>query len=132
MTYPVIGLLPLDGAVQVSVAEESPAVAAVMTGWPGTVYGTTAFDCGLAALVPSAFVAVTVKVYDAPTVSPVSVRVVVEASKLSGVWATPLRMGVTVYPVMGLPLLAGAVQVTVAAATPAVAVGAAGAAGLSV
>jgi hypothetical protein len=39
---------------------------------------------------------------------------------------------VTVYPVMGEPLLAGAVQVTVALVAPAVAVGAAGVPGLSV
>ncbi len=56
-------------------------------------------------------------------------RVVAVASNGRAACATPFRYGVTTYPVIGLPLAAGAVQLTVAAETPAAAVGAAGAAG---
>jgi hypothetical protein len=62
----VIGLPPsLAGAVQVTVACASPAVAVTAAGALGTVAGATgvtSFDGADAALVPTAFVAVTVKV----------------------------------------------------------------------
>ena len=56
---------------------------------------------------------------------PVKVRVVVAPD--GGVCAAPSRYGVSRYPVIGLPLAAGAAQVSVALVTPAVAVGVAGA-----
>ncbi|MEK8104123.1 hypothetical protein NKG94_01485 [Micromonospora sp. M12] len=58
----MIGLLLALGAVQVSLADESPALAAVMVGAPGTAYGTTAVDAGLVALVPIELTAATVNV----------------------------------------------------------------------
>jgi hypothetical protein len=62
-TYPVIALKPLlAGAVQVTVAAESPAAAVPMVGAPGSVKGTTAVDCVLAGPVPIALTAATVKV----------------------------------------------------------------------
>ena len=75
--YPVIGDPPLDaGGVQVTVAEASPAVAVPMVGAPGfvtTTAGVTALEAPEGALVPSALVAVTVKVYVVPLVRPVTV-----------------------------------------------------------
>lgn len=50
-----------------------PAVAVPMVGAPGTVAGVTALLALDAVLVPFAFVAVTVKVYAVPLVSPVTV-----------------------------------------------------------
>ena len=50
-----------------------PPVAVPMVGAPGTVAGVTLLDAPDAAPVPTAFVAVTVKVYAVPLVSPVTV-----------------------------------------------------------
>jgi hypothetical protein len=59
----VIGLPPLDaGAVQVTVAWESPAVALTPVGAPGTEAGVTAFDAADAAPKPALLAAVTVNV----------------------------------------------------------------------
>jgi hypothetical protein len=124
-----MGLLPVAGAVQVRTADDVPAVAAVMTGAPGTVYGMTAVDFGLAADVPNALVAVTENVYDPPAVRPVKVRDRVEPSTFTVVPATPARKGVTEYDVIALPFAAGATQVAVALVVPATAVGAASVAG---
>jgi hypothetical protein len=61
--YFVIALPPLlDGAVHVTVADPSPAVAATPVGAVGRVFGVTAFDGEDAGPVPLALVAVTVKV----------------------------------------------------------------------
>ena len=64
------------GAVKLTVACALPAVAVTPVGAPGTVAGAagvTLFD-GLDALpVPTEFVAVTLKVYAVPLVSPVTV-----------------------------------------------------------
>ncbi len=61
--YPVIGVPPvLPGAVQVTVALASPAIAETPVGAPGTSAGTIATDATEAVLVPAAFVAVTVNV----------------------------------------------------------------------
>ena len=60
--YDVIGLPPLAGAVQETVAEPLPAVAETPVGAPGTAAGVTEFDAADPAPVPTAFVAVTVKV----------------------------------------------------------------------
>jgi hypothetical protein len=53
---------PLLGAVQLTVAAALPAVAVAPVGAPGVVEGTTALEAAEAALVPTALVAVTVKV----------------------------------------------------------------------
>ena len=54
---------PLEaGAVKVTVADALPPVAVPIVGVPGTVAGVTLFDAADAALVPTALVAVTVKV----------------------------------------------------------------------
>jgi hypothetical protein len=57
-------LPPLEGAVQVTVADPLPAVAVTPVGAAGTVgaTGVTAFDGAEAEPVPTAFVAVTVNV----------------------------------------------------------------------
>jgi hypothetical protein len=61
--YVVIADPPLlAGAVNVMVACPFPATAVTPVGAPGTVAGTTEFDALDAVLVPTAFVAVTVKV----------------------------------------------------------------------
>jgi hypothetical protein len=65
----------LDGAVHETVAWLLPAVAVTDVGAPGTVTGVTALDGDDAGPVPTAFVAVTVKVYEVPFVSPVTVQV---------------------------------------------------------
>ena len=52
----------LDGAVKVTLALALPAVAVPIVGAPGTVDGVTLLDAADAAPVPSALVAVTVKV----------------------------------------------------------------------
>jgi len=51
-----------DGAVHVMVATPLPGVALTLVGAPATVTGVTAADGADGALVPAAFVAVTVKV----------------------------------------------------------------------
>ena len=66
---------PLEaGAVKVAVAWALPAVAVPMIGAPGTVAGVTLFDAAEAGPVPIILVALTVKVYALPLVSPVTVQ----------------------------------------------------------
>jgi hypothetical protein len=78
------------------------------SGGPSSMTGLDAADD---APEPIMLVAVTVKEYEVPTVSPVSV---VEADVgVSPVQPPHAGDGVTVYPVMVAPLLAGAVQLTV-------------------
>jgi hypothetical protein len=129
----VIGLPPFEGAVQVTTAEALPAVALTPVGVPGadTVAGVTGLECADSALVPTAFVADTVKVYVVPSVSPVTATLVEGGLPLTDVGACAVvpMYGVTVYRVMGLPPLEGAVQLTTAEPLPAVAVTAVGAAG---
>ena len=61
--YDVMAEPPLlAGAVNVTVACALPAVAVPIVGAPGTVAGVTLFEAAEAGPVPSAFVAVTVKV----------------------------------------------------------------------
>jgi hypothetical protein len=93
--------------------------------------GITLFDGADAGEVPTAFVAVTVKVYETPFVRPVIVAPVgaglpVTVLEASGV---PPVHGVTVYEVMVEPPLFGAFHVTLAEAFPAEAVTPVGAAG---
>jgi len=61
-TYEVMGLPPSAGAVHVTVADPSAGVAETPVGVPGAPNGVTELDGGEIALVPIAFVAVTVKV----------------------------------------------------------------------
>jgi len=61
--YPVIELPPSDaGAVQVTVADPLPGVAATPVGAPGVVAGVTGEDAADASPAPTAFMARTVKV----------------------------------------------------------------------
>jgi hypothetical protein len=63
------------GRLQVTRAEESAATAWTDVGAIGAPVGVTAFDGLLAALeLPGAFEATTVKVYEVPLVSPVTVQ----------------------------------------------------------
>jgi len=87
--------------------------------------GTTDVDAVEAAEVPTIFVAVTVKEYPPPAVSPVTVHGVVVAVQVN-----PPAVDVTVYEVMAAPPVdAGAVQDTAAEPLPATAVTAVGAPG---
>ena len=74
------------GADQLTTACASPARAVTPVGAPGAeaaLVGTTAFEAAEAALVPTAFVAVTVNVYGVPFVSPVTVALSVEPPTLA-------------------------------------------------
>ena len=64
------------GAVQVTAADDGPAVAATPVGASGALVGVTGADGSEAAPVPSALVAVTVNVYAVPLVRPSTVQVV--------------------------------------------------------
>ena len=113
--YFVITLPPFEGAVQLTTAEALPAVAVTLVGAPGAMAGVTALEGALATLVPIAFVAVTVKVYDVPLVRPVTVPVVAVAPVTTTGLSPPAGLAVIVYCVIALPpLLAGSTQVTVA------------------
>jgi hypothetical protein len=69
----VIGDPPFDaGGAKATDACPLPGVAVPMVGVPGTVAAVTEFEDAEAALVPTALVAVTVKVYAVPLVSPVT------------------------------------------------------------
>jgi hypothetical protein len=69
----VIALPPLlAGAVKLTVACALPALAATAVGAPGTVAGVTAVDELLAAPLPMALVATTLKVYAVPLTRPVT------------------------------------------------------------
>ncbi len=60
----------LTGALQDTTDDAFASVPLTLVGWPGVVRGETLPDALDARLVPAAFVAVTVNVYDAPFVSP--------------------------------------------------------------
>ena len=84
------------GADQLTVACPLSATAATAVGAPGAVagaVGTTALDATDATLVPTAFVAVTVNVYDVPFVSPVTIAV---SAPLAHVAVAPPGLAVTV------------------------------------
>src|SRR5664279_857708 len=95
--------------------------------------GIAALEAADAAPVPLALVAVTVNVYAVPLVNPVTVVLVPGGVPVIvvAVCAVDPTNGVIVYRVIALPPLAGAVQVTVADALPAVADTPVGARGLS-
>src|SRR5260221_13359207 len=85
-----------------------------MMGAPGTTFGVTAFDGAEGAPVPTALVAVTVKVYVVPLV-----RAVTRIAEAVPVAVTPPGLEVTVYLVIGEPpSLAGGEKATVAWASP--------------
>ena len=64
----------LAGAMKLTEAEAFSTTATTLVGAPGTVAGVTALDGLLAGPVPTLLVAVTVKVYVVPFVSPVTVH----------------------------------------------------------
>ena len=107
--YPLTAAPFAAGAVQDTTLWASvSAVADTPEGAPGTADGTTAEDGAEAALVPFAFVAVTVNVYEVPLVRPVTVQLVVAVVQVN-----PPGEEVTVYPVMAVPpLFDGAVHET--------------------
>jgi hypothetical protein len=110
MVYPVMGLPPFDGAVKLTIAWAVPATAVTPVGAAGAPNGITAVDGDDDWLDPMKLIAVTVKVYAMPLVSPVTVigPAVPVALMLPG-------LVVTVYPEMVLPpLLVGGVKLTVA------------------
>ena len=115
----------LAGALKVTVAWPFPATALTLVGAPGTVAGVTELEALEAVLVPTEFVAVTVKVYAVPFVSPMIV-----IGDEPPVAVNPPVLDVTVYEVMAdPPLLAGALKVTVAWPFPATALTPVGAPG---
>ena len=71
---------PDDGAVQLTLALPTPAVAVTLPGAVGTpgggAVGVTAEDGALAGPVPTAFTAATVKTYGVPSVSKVTAALV--------------------------------------------------------
>jgi hypothetical protein len=87
--------------------------------------GVTVFDAVEATLVPITFVATTLNVYEKRFCNPENVH---ESSVV--VQDAPPGEDVTLYVVMALPPFAGAAHVTVAAPSPATALGALGAEGI--
>ena len=83
--------------------------------------GVTELDAAEGALVPTPFVAVTVKVYAVPFVRPVTIPLVAGGEPVT-LFVMPPGLDVIVYEVIGLPLAEGAVHETVACASPAAAV----------
>src|ERR1700687_6325179 len=110
------------GAVQLTVAWALPRTALTLVGAPGGPSGVTLLDCVEAGPVPTLLTAATVNVYAVPSARPVTVWVVAVELKVVEVWAVAPMYGVAVYAVTGLPPLpTGALQLTVACASPAVA-----------
>src|SRR5258708_1382277 len=109
---------PLEaGASQANILWLLPGVTSRPAGAPGTVAGVTELDGDEAGPVPTALVAVTVKVYLVPLVRPLTVALVAVPLALAVI---PPGDEVTGYPVIGdPPLEAGATQGTVAWALPA-------------
>ena len=101
----------LAGAVKLTVALPLLPVAEILVGTPGAIAaGVTADDALEAVPVPMELVAVTVKVYAVPLVSPVTV-----IGDEAPVAVRPPGEEVTVYPVIAAPpVFVGAVKLTVA------------------
>lgn len=130
--YEAIGLPSLAGADHETVALRSAADAVTFVGAGGTralTVGVTAFERADDGPVPTALVAATVNVYAVPLERPLTVTLVARKT-VFGVCASSPMYGVTMYEVMALPPFAGALQVTVALSSPALAVTPVGAAGL--
>src|ERR1700690_1575263 len=103
----------LAGAVKVT-TEEALAleVAVPMVGAPGTVEGTMAVDGTELGPVPTELVAVTVNVYDVPSLRPLTVHPAGGPEVSSYVHCAPPGEAVTVSSIIGeAPVLAGSVQV---------------------
>ena len=118
--YPAIAAPPVfDGAVKLTVALPLLPLAEMLVGAPGAIgAGVTEDDAVEAGPVPIALVAVTVKVYAVPLVSPVTV--IGDEGPLA-VTAVPPPTGVafTVYPVItDEPALLGAEKLTTACPFP--------------
>jgi hypothetical protein len=113
-----VGARPdVEVAVNVGVVPKfcDPGLANVIVCVPAGVIELEAADAGP---IPAPFVAVTVKVYAVPFVSPTTVM-----GDIAPVAVMPPGDDVTVYPVIDVPpVKAGAVKVTVARVSPAVAV----------
>lgn len=125
--YPVSSRPPSeDGASQDTVAAVSSAVVDRCSGAPGTSGVVTASEGGEAGPWPAAFEARTVNVCRESSSSPVTVACVPDTETVAPPTAGRTS---TVYPVMGLPWSAGAVQETDAPRTSAVATTSEGAAG---
>ncbi|MFA6290802.1 MAG: hypothetical protein WC637_03420 [Victivallales bacterium] len=124
--YDDIGLPPLDaGGVKFTTACPFPLTAVPIIGASGTVAGVTAAETADACPDPTAFVALTVKLYAVPFVSPVTV-----IGLVFPVSVFPPTVDVTVYDVMATPPLdKGGVKKTVAWVFPLIQVTAVGAPG---
>jgi hypothetical protein len=123
--YPVIALPPLNaGALKVTLAESTPAVTFVIVGASGTAEGVTLAEGMDAGPVPIPFVAVTLKEYAFPFVSP---DTVIGLDTPVPVMFSGLE--VTVYNVMGEPFAKAAVKLTAACMLPLTAVTSLGALG---
>jgi hypothetical protein len=99
------------GAVQLTVTV--PVLLATpltAVGAPGGSAGVSPPVADEAAPVPIPLVAVTVKVYEVPSVSPATVALVVV--EVTPVHPEHAGEGITVYPLIADPLVAGAVQLT--------------------
>ena len=96
--------------VKLTVAWPLPATAVTAVGISGTHIGVTLLEAADIAPIPTAFVALTAKVYAAPLVRPVTV-----IGLAVPVAVMPPGFDVTVYPVIGLPPFeTGATKVTTA------------------
>ena len=124
----MMGLPPLNGATNDTVATAFPARALTFVGVLGTVLGTAAADAGDGELVPFAFVAFTVHVYDFPFDNePTTIGELAPGAEPA---APPFDdTHAAMYPVIALPPSNGATNDTVTCAFAANVVGAAGASG---
>jgi hypothetical protein len=121
----VIALPPLFGTVKDTTMSALPGWTLGCAGADGIVLGIAAADAGDAGLVPFAFVAVTVHVYDFPLVRPPTLTG--DAAPLAAPAVPPFPDGhATSYSVIALPPLFGAVNDTTMSALPGTTVGCAG------
>ena len=124
----MIELPPFAGAEKPTVICAFPGATVGCAGALGTVLGTAAADAADGTLVPFAFVAVTVHVYDFPFVSPVTT--IGEAAPDAEPATPPFDdTHAALYPVIALPPSNGATNDTDTRAFPAPTRGAAGALG---
>ena len=124
----MIALPPLNGAENETVTSAFPATTLAFAGTFGIVLGITAADGGDGKLVPFAFVAVTVHVYDFPFDNPLTVMGEAAPDPAP---ATPAfdDTHAALYPVIALPPSNGATNDTVTCAFAGESVGGAGALG---
>jgi hypothetical protein len=111
--YPVMAEPLSAGAEKLTVAWPSPAVAETPLGPCGSPAGVTAFDVAEADPAPTSLMAVTVKLYAVPFVSPVTAMGLALPDAVA-----PPGDAVTVYELIGEPLSAGAVKTMVACRSP--------------